>query len=48
MQQPNVRQNLLAQGWQAVGTSPEGLARRLQQESALLGGIIRARGIRLE
>jgi len=48
MQTPEVRQNLFAQGWQAVGAAPEGLARRIQQESALLGNIIRARGIRLE
>jgi tripartite-type tricarboxylate transporter receptor subunit TctC len=48
MQTPEVRQNLYAQGWQAVGASPEGLALRIQQESALLGGIIRAQGIRLE
>jgi len=48
MQQPQVRQNLFAQGWQAVGTSPEGLARRIRQESALLGGIIRAQHIQLE
>ncbi|QXL85866.1 tripartite tricarboxylate transporter substrate binding protein [Comamonas sp. NLF-1-9] len=42
-----VRQQLLQQGWQAVGTSPEGLALRVRQESALLGGIIKAQGIRL-
>ena len=48
MQTPEVRQNLFAQGWQAVGAAPEGLAHRIQQESALLGNIIRARGIRLD
>ena len=45
---PDVRQKLFSQGWQAVGTSPEGLSRRLQQETTLLGNIINTRGIRLD
>lgn len=44
---PAVRQRLFAQGWQAVGTSPEGLRLRVERERALLGGIIRTQGIRL-
>ncbi|MDQ3058448.1 MAG: tripartite tricarboxylate transporter substrate-binding protein [Pseudomonadota bacterium] len=42
------RQKLFAQGWQAVGTSPDGLKNRLKDESAMLGNIIRTRGIKLE
>lgn len=44
---PDVRQRLFQQGWQAVGTSPEGLGLRVRQETALLGGIIKAQNIRL-
>ena len=39
------RQRLLTVGWQAVGTSPEGLANRMKADTALLGGIIQMRGI---
>lgn len=42
------RQKLFNQGWQAAGTSPAGLAARVRDEAALLGGIIQSRGIRLE
>ena len=40
-----VRQRLLNVGWQAVGTSPEGLANRMKADTAVLGGIIQMRGI---
>ena len=42
------RQKLFNQGWQAVGTSPEGLKSRLKAETATLGGIIQTRGIRID
>lgn len=42
---PEVRQRLLNVGWQAVGTSPEGLANRMKTDTAVLGGIIQMRGI---
>ncbi|HEY8048529.1 MAG TPA: tripartite tricarboxylate transporter substrate binding protein [Ramlibacter sp.] len=42
---PEVRQQLFIQGWQVAGTSPEGLANRMKQDTALLGGIIQMRGI---
>ena len=48
LREPDVRQRLFSQGWQAVGTSPEGLSSRLQQETTLLGNIINTRGIRLD
>ncbi|NDP63438.1 tripartite tricarboxylate transporter substrate binding protein [Polaromonas sp.] len=44
----DTRQKLFAQGWQAVGTSPDGLRSRLKDETAILGNIIQTRGIRLE
>jgi tripartite-type tricarboxylate transporter receptor subunit TctC len=45
---PEVRQKLFQQGWQVAGTSPEGLANRIRLETALLGGVIRMRGIKAE
>ena len=42
------RQKLFAQGWQAVGTSPDGLRSRLKDETAILGNIIKTRGIKIE
>jgi len=45
---PEVRQKLFQQGWQVAGTSAEGLAIRVKQETALLGGVIAMRGIKAE
>jgi tripartite-type tricarboxylate transporter receptor subunit TctC len=45
---PDVREKLFVQGWQVAGTSPEGLAIRVKQDTALLGGIIQARGIKTQ
>ena len=42
------RQKLFAQGWQVVGTSPEGLSSRLKDETAVLGAIIQTRGIKID
>jgi len=42
---PEMRQKLFQQGWQVVGSSAEGLARRIQLDTALLGGVIALRGI---
>lgn len=38
---PEVRQKLYAQGWQVVGSSPEGLAKRIQADTRMYGGIIK-------
>jgi tripartite-type tricarboxylate transporter receptor subunit TctC len=48
VREAETRQKLYNLGWQAVGTSPEGLASRLRDETALLGAIIQKRGIRIE
>ena len=44
----DTRQKLFAQGWQAVGTSPDGLRSRIKSEAAILGGIISAQGIKID
>ena len=44
----DTRQKLFNQGWQAVGTSPEGLQSRIRSETAIMGGIIALRGIKIE
>ncbi|MDP1565530.1 MAG: tripartite tricarboxylate transporter substrate binding protein [Polaromonas sp.] len=44
----DTRQKLFNQGWQAVGTSPEGLTSRIRSETAIMGGIITMRGIKIE
>ena len=45
---PEMRQRLFQQGWQAVGSSPEGLANRIRSDAQVLGGIIRTQGIKAE
>lgn len=48
VRQPEIRARLFQQGWQVAGTSAEGLANRIQADTALLGGVIRSRGIKAE
>lgn len=45
---PQMRQRLFVLGWEAVGSSPEGLANRMKSDTAQLGAIIKARGIRVD
>ena len=45
---PDVRQKLFQQGWQVAGTSSEGLANRIKADTALLGGVIAMRGIKVQ
>jgi len=42
---PEMRQKLFQQGWQAVGSSPEGLANRITADTRELGGVIKALAI---
>ena len=42
------RQRLFSGGWEAQGSSSEGLAARVREETRILGDIITARGIKLE
>ena len=48
MRDPDTRQKLFNQGWQPVGTSPEGLLSRIRSETAIMGGIIQMRNIKIE
>ena len=45
---PEMRQKLLAQGWQVVGSSGEELASRVRLDTAQLGQIISSQGIKAE
>lgn len=42
------RQRLFNAGWQAVGTSPEGFAQRVREETAQMAAVIAQRGIQVE
>lgn len=46
LQQPETQARVLATGWQAVGSSPEGLAQRMKADTTMLSEIITARGIK--
>lgn len=48
IREADTRQKLFNQGWQAVGSSPEGLQNRVKTESAIMKGIIEVRGIKVE
>jgi tripartite-type tricarboxylate transporter receptor subunit TctC len=48
IREAETRQKLFNQGWQAVGTSPDGLKSRIKDETAILGNIIQTRGIKIE
>lgn len=45
---PEMRQKLLTQGWQAVGSSADELASRVRLDTAQLGQIITSQGIKAE
>ncbi|PUE48195.1 receptor [Limnohabitans sp. 2KL-1] len=44
---PEMRARLFQQGWQVVGSSPEGLRNRIQSDTKALGDIIRSQKIEL-
>ena len=44
----DVRTKLFQQGWQTVGSSPEGLANRIKADTSLMGGVITMRGIKID
>jgi len=48
MKSPEVRQKLFEQGWQAVGTSPDGMRARVKEEAAIMSKIIATNGIKLQ
>jgi tripartite-type tricarboxylate transporter receptor subunit TctC len=46
VRRPEVREKILAQGWQVTGTSPEGLANRIRIDTAAMSDVIQKNGIR--
>lgn len=46
VRRPDVRQRILAQGWQVAGTSPQGLANRVRSDTAAMAEVIRRNRIR--
>ena len=46
VRRPEVREKLFNQGWQVAGTSAEGLAKRMQRDTADMGEVIRRLDIR--
>jgi tripartite-type tricarboxylate transporter receptor subunit TctC len=48
MKSPEVRQKLFEQGWQAVGTSPDGMRTRVREEAAVMTKIISTQGIKIQ
>jgi tripartite-type tricarboxylate transporter receptor subunit TctC len=48
VREADTRQRLLNGGWDAQGSTPEGLTARVKDEARILGDIITSRGIKLE
>ncbi|MBD8051547.1 Bug family tripartite tricarboxylate transporter substrate binding protein [Limnohabitans radicicola] len=44
---PDMRQRLFTQGWQVVGSSPEGLKNRIEADTQSLGDIVRKQNIQI-
>lgn len=45
VRRPAVRSQIAAQGWQVVGTAPQGLANRIAQDTAAMSEVIQRNGI---
>jgi tripartite-type tricarboxylate transporter receptor subunit TctC len=48
MREAETRQRLFNQGWDAVGSTPEGLEKRIKEETEIMSGIISTRGIKID
>ncbi|MBT9523753.1 MAG: tripartite tricarboxylate transporter substrate binding protein [Rhizobacter sp.] len=48
MHQPDTQARVLAAGWQAVGSAPEGLSQRMKADTTVLSEIITTRGIKAD
>jgi tripartite-type tricarboxylate transporter receptor subunit TctC len=44
VRRPEVRERIVALGWQVVGTSPEGLATRVRKDTAEMAEVIKRTG----
>jgi len=45
---PDTRQRLFDQGWQSLGTAPEAMARKIKEDTAMWGDVIKLTGARGE
>lgn len=45
---PDIREKLFQQGWQVAGSTSEGLAHRIDDDTRALGNVIRTQGIRAD
>jgi tripartite-type tricarboxylate transporter receptor subunit TctC len=45
---PDTRQRLFDQGWQALGTAPEAMARKIKEDTAMWAEVIKLTGVRSE
>ena len=45
VRRPDVRDRIVAQGWQVAGTSPEGLANRIRKDTATMTEVIERTGV---
>jgi tripartite-type tricarboxylate transporter receptor subunit TctC len=48
VRRPEMRQKLFNQGWQVAGTSPEGLFKRMQTDTAQMAEVIRTQGVKAQ
>jgi tripartite-type tricarboxylate transporter receptor subunit TctC len=48
MKDPEIRQKIVLQGWDIAATAPEGLAYRIKKDTAMMGGVIAMRNIKIE
>jgi tripartite-type tricarboxylate transporter receptor subunit TctC len=45
VRRPDVRDRIVAHGWQVAGTSPEGLANRIRKDTATMTEVIERTGV---
>ena len=48
LRSPEIRQRLFDQGWQTLGTAPEGLSRKIKNDTTLWASVIKTTGARAE
>lgn len=48
LQRPEIREKLLVQGWQVVAGSPAMLRQRMEDDTRLMGALIKSRNIRID
>jgi tripartite-type tricarboxylate transporter receptor subunit TctC len=48
LKSPEARQKLFGQGWQAAGTSPEGLRSRMASDTKVWAEVIKRAGVKID